>query len=144
MVRGILPGLFTVAVGYLVSAVDRHASLTEPITATGSVFVAIQVIVPLHGQVSASLGERLSRWLHDRLLLATTQPAGPARLESRELAGRLTGARDFDLGISGPPMNVSVGIIAGGRRGRGGAGPGRRAHGVLVVGTGPGPARGPA
>ena len=112
--RGVLPGLFTVTVAALVSAVDRRTPLTAPILATGAVFIAIQLLAPVHGQLSVLLGERLSRWLRDRLLLATTRPSGLAHLESRELTDRLTAARDFDLGIAGPPMDISMNIIAGG------------------------------
>ncbi|MBR7837611.1 ABC transporter ATP-binding protein [Actinospica durhamensis] len=114
VLRGVLPGLFTVTVAALVSAVDRGAPPTAPILAAGAVFIAIQLLAPVHGQVSVLLGERLSRWLHDRLLRATTRPSGLAHLESRELADRLTAARDFDLGIAGPPMDISMNIVAGG------------------------------
>ena len=111
--RGALPGLFSVTVGAVVTAVDRGRSLERPLVAAGAVFLAVQILAPLHGQVSTTLGERLSRWLHDRLLLATTGPAGVAHLDSRDLTDRLTSARDFDLGIAGPPMRITMGIIAG-------------------------------
>jgi len=114
VLRGALPALFTVTVSAVVTAVDGGGSLTAPLAAVGAVFILIQLLAPLHAQVSANLGERLSRWLHDRLLIATTGPAGVAHLESRELTDRLTSARDFDLGIAGPPMNLTMGIIAGG------------------------------
>jgi len=113
VLRGALPGLFAVAIGAVVTAVDRDEPLPGPLLAAGAVFVAIQVLAPLAAQVDANLGERLSRWLHDRLLVATTGPAGVAHLESRELTDRLTSARDFDLGFVGPPMHISLGIIAG-------------------------------
>lgn len=113
VVRGALPGLFALVVGAVVTAVDQGESLPGPLLAAGAVFVAIQVLAPLAAQVDANLGERLSRWLHDRLLVATTGPAGVAHLESRELTDRLTSARDFDLGFVGPPMHISMGIIAG-------------------------------
>jgi ABC-type multidrug transport system fused ATPase/permease subunit len=112
--RGVLPGLFTVAVASVVTAVSRQASLVGPLVAAGAVFMAIQISSPLHGQLSANLGERLSRWLHDRLLVAATGPAGVAHLESREMTDRLISARDFDLGIAGPPMHLTIGMIAGG------------------------------
>jgi ABC-type multidrug transport system fused ATPase/permease subunit len=111
--RGALPGLFSIAVAAVVTAVNGDESLPVPLLAAGAVFVAIQVLAPLHAQVGANLGERLSRWLHDRLLIATTEPTGVAHLESRELTDRLTSARDFDLGMAGPPMRLSIGIVAG-------------------------------
>lgn len=112
--RGALPGLFSLAAGGLVTAVSRDEPLAGPLAAAGAVFVAIQLLAPLHAQVGVNLGEQLSRWLHDRLLAATTEPAGVAHLESRELTDRLISARDFDLGIAGPEMHLSMGIIAGG------------------------------
>jgi ATP-binding cassette, subfamily B, bacterial len=114
LLRGILPGLFTLAVGSMVTAVTGRGSLAGPLVAVGTTFVVIQTLPPLHGELSSNLGERLSRWLHDRLLIATTRPAGLAHLESPELTARLAGARDFDLGIAGPPMHLTMGMIAGG------------------------------
>jgi ATP-binding cassette, subfamily B, bacterial len=112
--QGVLPGLFSLAAGGLVTAVGYGEPLGWPLAAAGAVFVAIQVLAPLDAQVCVTLGERLSRWLHDRLLAATTEPTGVAHLDSRELTDRLTSARDFDLGIAGPEMHLSMGIIAGG------------------------------
>lgn len=112
--RGVLPGLFTVTVGAVVAGVGAGRSVAGAFIGLGAVFVAVQVLAPVHALVSTNLGERLSRWLHDRLLLATTGPAGVAHLESRELTDLLTSARDFDLGMAGPPMNISMGMIAGG------------------------------
>ena len=112
--RGALPGLFSLAAGAVVTAVSHREPLAVPLAAAGAVFVAIQLLAPLHAQVGANLGDQLSRWLHDRLLAATTGPAGVAHLDSRVLTDKLTSARDFDLGIAGPPMNLSMGIIAGG------------------------------
>jgi ATP-binding cassette subfamily B protein len=113
LLRGTLPALFSLVVAGVVAAVDEGRSLPGPLLAAGAVFVTIQVLAPLHVQVGVTLGERLARWLHDRLLAATTGPPGLAHLESRALADRLVSARDFDLGIAGPPMRLSMAIIAG-------------------------------
>ncbi|WP_395297144.1 ABC transporter ATP-binding protein [Kitasatospora hibisci] len=114
LVRGALPALFAVATGLLVDAIGDGASLTGPLCAAGAVFVLLRMLVPLHSQVGVALGERLSCLLHDLLVETTTAPAGIAHLESRELADELAGARDFDQGTVGPPMAISVGLIAGG------------------------------
>jgi ATP-binding cassette, subfamily B, bacterial len=114
LAQGALPGVFSLVVGGVVSAVSQGRPLAGPIIAVGAVFVAIQLLGPLQGQTSANLGEKLSRWLHDRLLIATTEPVGVAHLESRVLTDRLTSARDFDLGFAGPPMKDSVSIISRG------------------------------
>ncbi|MFB8033722.1 ABC transporter ATP-binding protein [Streptomyces sp. NPDC056004] len=111
--RGLLPALFTLAVGLLVSSLaDGHAS-AAPLAAVGTVFLLIQVLGALHGQLSTDLGERLSCWLHGQLIDAATTPSGLAHLESHEMAAELTTARDFDQGVTGPPMHLSVGFVAG-------------------------------
>ncbi|MFI9385824.1 ABC transporter ATP-binding protein [Kutzneria sp. NPDC052558] len=107
--QAVLPALFAYEVGALIAAADPTASLI----ALGMVFLLMQVLAPVHGQVSTNLGDHLSSRLQDRLLTATTGPPGIAHLESRELAGQLAVARDFDQGISGPPLALSMGMIAG-------------------------------
>ena len=114
VVRGVLPALFAVVIAAVITAVEGGGSLTGPIVAAGVVFVAMQTLAPLHGQVGVNLGEKLSRWLHDRLLIATTEPDGVAHLDSRRLTDRLTSARDFDLGVVGPEMHLALNIIGGG------------------------------
>ncbi|TDC79222.1 ABC transporter ATP-binding protein [Streptomyces hainanensis] len=114
VVRGALPAVLTVAVAALLSAVQRQDSLVPPLAAVSVVFLLMQLLAPVHAQTGASLGDWLSSWLHDKLAEATTKPSGLAHLESRELTDRLTMARDFDLGISGPPMSISIGLISGG------------------------------
>lgn len=111
---GVLPAAFAIAMGVLVSAVQDGQSLALPLSAAGVVFVALQVVAPLHAQVGRNLGDTLSTWLNDRLMNATVRPAGMAHLERPQLTDDLTLARDFDLGISGPPMSVSMGFIAAG------------------------------
>lgn len=114
LLRGVLPGLFTIAVASLVTAVSGSGSLMAPLLAVGTAFVMIQTLPAVHGELSVNLGERLAYWLHDRLLVAAVRPTGLAHLESPALAERLTSARDFDLGIAGPEMRITMGMIAGG------------------------------
>ena len=47
-------------------------------------------------------------------MTATTAPAGIAHLENPDLTTDLTVARDFDLGITGPPLSISMDFIASG------------------------------
>jgi ATP-binding cassette, subfamily B, bacterial len=42
------------------------------------------------------------------------RPPGMGHLEDPKLAGDLTVARDFDLGMTGPPLSISMDFIAGG------------------------------
>ncbi|WP_121180454.1 ABC transporter ATP-binding protein [Nocardiopsis sp. Huas11] len=114
LVQGLLPACFVVAVGSLVGAVADDAPLRTPLLLIGVAFVLMQVLTPLHSQVGSLLGEHVSDRLHDRLLVAAGAPEGVAHLESRELMDELTAARDFDLGMTGPPLHLSMGLIAGG------------------------------
>ncbi|MFC0437059.1 ABC transporter ATP-binding protein [Kutzneria buriramensis] len=113
VLRGVMPALFSVAIGGLVASVG-HEGLGIALAAVGVVFVISQVLAPLHGQVGTSLGSHVSSWLNDRLMDATVAPPGTAHLESAELSDDLTAARDFELGLTGPPMSLAMGFIAEG------------------------------
>jgi ATP-binding cassette, subfamily B, bacterial len=112
--RGVLPAVFAIAMGALVGAVQRGGGLAAPLALVGAVFVLLQVLTPIHTAISASLGDRTSAWLHDRLIEACVRPPGMGHLESPKLTGDLTMARDFDLGLMGPPLSLSMDFIASG------------------------------
>ena len=112
--RGLLPALFVVAMGVLVGAVQRGDNLVIPLVLVGGMFVLVQVLSPLHLMVSQNLGSRMAAYLYDRLTVACTEPQGMAHLENPEMNNDLAMARDFDLGISGPPLFVSMDFIAAG------------------------------
>ena len=114
VLRGVLPAAFAVAMGVLVGAVQRGDDLAGPLALMGAVFVALQVLAPLHQAVSANLGSRVSAWLYDRLDEACTSPPGMGHLEDPELTADLTVAREFDFGQTGPPMSMNMDFIAGG------------------------------
>lgn len=114
VIRGLLPALFAVVIGLLVGAVQRGAPLTTPLVLTGVVFILLQVLSPLHQALGANLGSRTAAWLYDELTLACVRPPGLGHLEDPRLTTDLTMARDFDLGISGPPLSISMGFIASG------------------------------
>src|SRR5262245_13175114 len=114
LLRGVLPAGFALATGLLVSAVERGESLTFPLALAGTVFVLLQVLTPLHQAISANLGDRTAAWLYDRLTDACVGPPGMGHLEDPRLTSDLTVARDFDLGMTGPPLNISMDFIAGG------------------------------
>jgi ABC-type multidrug transport system fused ATPase/permease subunit len=114
LLGGALPAVFVVVMGVVVRAVEDGRDLAGPLTVMGVVFVLMQLTPPLLAQVGMNLGDALSGVLNDRLLAATTGPPGMAHLERPELVDDLTLARDFDLGISGPPLSVSMGFIAQG------------------------------
>jgi len=114
ILRGLLPPLFAVAMGVLVGAVSAETSLTGPLILTGIVFLLLQVLTPIHQGISANLGSRTAAWLYDELTRACVAPPGMAHLENPKHTNDLVMARDFDLGISGPPLNISMDFIASG------------------------------
>src|ERR1700729_3692970 len=114
LLRGILPAAFAIAMGVLVGAVQRGHSLTEPLAFAGGIFVLLQVLSPIHQALSANLGDRTAAWLYDRLTEACVRPPGIGHLEDPTLTADLTVARDFDLGMTGPPLSISMDFIAGG------------------------------
>jgi ABC-type multidrug transport system fused ATPase/permease subunit len=114
VVRGLLGPALGLAMGLLIAAVTRGTSLGVPLALTGAVFVLLQVLPPIQQAVSANLGDRTASWLYERLTLACVRPPGLRHLEDPSLAADLTTARDFDLGMTGPPLNVALDFIAGG------------------------------
>jgi ATP-binding cassette subfamily B protein len=114
LLRGVLPAAFAIVMGALVAAVQQGGSLIGPLTLTGVVFVLLQVLTPLQTAVSHNLGDRTAAWLYDRLTRACIRPAGMGHLEDPRLTGDLTVARDFDLGMTGPPLSYSLDFIASG------------------------------
>jgi ABC-type multidrug transport system fused ATPase/permease subunit len=114
ILRGLLPAGFAVAMGALLGAVQRGDSLSGPLAVIGAVFVLLQVLAPVHQAIGANLGSRVAAWLYDRLTEACVSPAGMGHLEDPKLGGDLTLAREFDLGMTGPPMHINMDFIAGG------------------------------
>ena len=114
VLRGVFPTVFTVAMGVLIGEVQRHTSLTPGLTLVGISFVLLQVLAPVHQALSANLGSRVAAWLYDRLTEACVRPPGIGHLEDPDLVGDLTVAREFDFGMTGPPMHLNVDFIAGG------------------------------
>jgi ABC-type bacteriocin/lantibiotic exporter with double-glycine peptidase domain len=114
LLRGILPAAFAIAMGVLVGAVQRGDPLAGSLAFAGSIFVLLQVLSPIHQAASANLGDRTAAWLYDRLTEACVRPPGMGHLEDPALTSDLTVARDFDLGMTGPPLSISLDFIASG------------------------------
>jgi ATP-binding cassette, subfamily B, bacterial len=113
LLRGVLPAVFAVAMGMLVASVQGGGNLVGPLIFSGVVFVLLQVLAPLQTAVSQNLGDRTAAWLYDRLTRACVRPPGMGHLEDPRLTGDLTLARDFDLGMTGPPLSYGLDFIAG-------------------------------
>lgn len=111
--RAVLPAVFAISMGVLVGAVQGGRTLTGPLSFAGVTFVLLQVMTPIHTAISANLGSRVAAWLYDRLTEACVTPPGMGHLEDPELTNDLTVAREFDFGMTGPPMYMNVDFIAG-------------------------------
>jgi ATP-binding cassette, subfamily B, bacterial len=114
LLLGVLPAAFAVAMGILIGAVRNGHSLEMPLAIAGGIFLLLQVLNPIHRAVSSNLGDRTAAWLYDRLTEACVRPPGIGHLEDPSLTTDLTVARDFDLGITGPPLSVDMDFIASG------------------------------
>src|SRR5205807_2092784 len=114
LLRGILPAAFAIAMGVLVGAVQRGDALAGPLALAGTIFVLLQVLSPIHQAVSANLGDRTAAWLYDRLTDACVKPPGMGHLEDPTLTSDLTVGREFDAGMTGPPLYISMDFIADG------------------------------
>src|SRR3954469_18486468 len=114
LLRGVLPVVFAIATGALVGAAQKGEPLAAWLTVVGGVFMLMQMLNPIHQATSSNLGDRTAAWLYDRLTEACVRPPGMGHLEDPSLTGDLTVARDFDLGMTGPPLAFSMDFIASG------------------------------
>src|SRR5499425_2919479 len=112
--RGLLPVALALAMGSIVGRVQRGETLSGSLLFAGVVFVLLQILAPIHQAVGANLGDRTAAWLYDRLTEACVRPPGIGHLEDPKLTSDLTVARDFDLGMTGPPLTISMDFIASG------------------------------
>jgi ATP-binding cassette, subfamily B, bacterial len=113
IVPGVLGALFGVAMGALVSAVQHGQALFWPLAFVGAVFLLIQTTSLLRQAISSNLGDRTADRLYDRLTRTCAAPPGIGHLEDPTLASDLTVAREFDLGMTAPPLAVAVEFIGG-------------------------------
>jgi ABC-type multidrug transport system fused ATPase/permease subunit len=114
LLRSLLPAVFVIAMGVTISAVQHGDSLAAPLAVLGVTFVVMESIGPLHDSLSANLGARASHYLHKVLMDACVQPLGLGHLENPALADKLSAAREFDLGLTGPSIVVAMPNVTGG------------------------------
>ncbi len=112
--RSLLPAGLTVGLGSLVSAIASGRSVGPSLLLVTGSFALLSVSSPIHTQVGSILGDRTSGWLQTSLSAACSNPPGISHLERPGLADELTMGRDFDLGITGPPLSVALGFISAG------------------------------
>src|SRR4051794_935110 len=72
--RGVLPALFAIAMGVLVSAVENGGRLFDGLALVGIIFILLQVLTPIQHALGSNLGDRLAAWLYDRLTEACVGP----------------------------------------------------------------------
>ena len=114
LIRSLLPAGLTLGLGALVSAIAGGRPITGPLVLVGASFALLSMSSPIHTQVGSILGDATSGWLQAQLTEACSDPPGISHLERPGLADELVMARDFDLGITGPPLAVALGFISAG------------------------------
>jgi ATP-binding cassette, subfamily B, bacterial len=114
LLRSVLPGVLVVATGALIASVSSSHRPGWPLATVAASSILILILSPVHDAVSTNLGGRVGADLHRRLLAAAITPPGIAHLEEPELADDFTLARDFDLGITAPPVRVCMPFVANG------------------------------
>jgi ATP-binding cassette, subfamily B, bacterial len=112
ILNGVMPAIFAVAIGVSVGAVQQARPVGGPLALTGLVFVLMLILNPIQTAVSTNLGNKVSAWLNEALIRACVQPPGIGHLEDPDLAEDLTTAREFDRGMTGPPMYLNVDFLA--------------------------------
>jgi ATP-binding cassette, subfamily B, bacterial len=112
ILNGAMPAVFAVAIGATVGAVEQARPVAGALALTGVVFVLMLIVNPIQTAVSMNLGNKVSAWLNEALIRACVQPPGIGHLEDPDLADDLTTAREFDRGMTGPPMYLNVDFIA--------------------------------
>jgi ATP-binding cassette, subfamily B, bacterial len=114
VLRALLPAALVIATGALVGTVSAGARPGLSLALVAATSILILVLSPVHDAVSTNLGAQVGADLHRRLLRAAMEPAGIAHLEDPDLADDFTLARDFDLGITGPPIRLCMPFVANG------------------------------
>jgi ABC-type multidrug transport system fused ATPase/permease subunit len=109
-----LPAGLTLGLGSLVSAIAEGRTVTGPLLVVGGSFALLSMSSPIHTQIGSILGDKTSGHLQATLTAACADPPGISHLERPGLADELTMGRDFDLGITGPPLSVALGFISAG------------------------------
>jgi ATP-binding cassette subfamily B protein len=112
--RSVLPAALAVGTGALVGSVSAGQRPGWSLALVAVTTILILVLSPIHDAVSANLGAHVGADLHKRLLRAASQPLGIEHLEEPGLADDFTLARDFDLGITAPPIRVCMPFVANG------------------------------
>jgi ATP-binding cassette, subfamily B, bacterial len=112
--RSVLPAALAVGTGALVGSVSAGQRPVWSLALVAATTILILVLSPIHDAVSANLGAQVGADLHKRLLRAASQPLGIEHLEDPGLADDFTLAREFDLGITAPPVRVCMPFVANG------------------------------
>jgi ATP-binding cassette subfamily B protein len=108
LINSLLPIALTLSIGWIVESAMKGKIQPESLALLGLVFIALNMLSTIGEAVSGSLGARASEWCHRQLLQACLAPQSVSHLEQPGLMADLSAARDFDLGIAGAPLAVSL------------------------------------
>src|SRR5438876_3438885 len=112
---GVIRGACARATQGCTAVIARARARMRVLMRTALIVMLLPEVVRRSISRGASERHRLATaWLYDRLTEACVRPPGIAHLEDPALTSDLTVARDFDLGMTGPPMFISMDFIAGG------------------------------
>jgi ATP-binding cassette subfamily B protein len=114
VLRALLPAGLTIGLGLLVTAVGDGRPIGGPMAVVGVAFGLACLLSPIHTQLGSVLGDVTSGSLQAQLTRACSGPPGIQHLERPGLAAELVLARDFDQGVTGPPLSVALGFISAG------------------------------
>lgn len=107
----LLPTVFAMLVG-VAAAEFPLEGLRHPAVG-GALLAALlsQVVPPIQTAISQNLGALTGARLTERLVDVSVRPTGVSHLENAELADDLDIVREFDYGVTGLPMYMSVEFI---------------------------------
>lgn len=114
LLQAVIAPATAVTMGLLIAAVQSGDDLTVPLVAVGITFFIALSGGPFAQAVAQALGSHTAGWMRRELTRISMAPVGIAHLEHPELKSDLTIAQDFDRGISGPPLSISMTFIGGG------------------------------
>ena len=97
---GLLAPAFTIAMGALVSVVDRGESAWLALGITGALYLTQRLLAPVQQEVGAALARRVDESLTERLMVAVSGPPGLAHVEDPAVLDAIVKAQGTLVGVS--------------------------------------------
>ena len=114
ILRGVLPAVFAIAMGLVVGSVQTGGSLGVRSCLPASSSCCSRSSRPSTRPLAPTLATAPRPGSMTGSLRRASVPAAWATSRIRNSTTDLTVARDFDLGMTGPPLSISMDFIAGG------------------------------